>query len=70
MHEWQTCYLLSKEWPWRAISSARDFDNIDFFKNKHVACEEVQMKLVSEYFKNKIEGYMRQIKVAPGDIGF
>ena len=67
IHEWQKSYLVSREWLWCAITRARDFNNVYFFKNEK-ADEEMQKNLVIGYFKNKVEGYKKQDKVAGREI--
>ena len=67
IHEWQKSYLVSREWLWCAITRARDFNNVYFFKNEN-ADEEMRKNLIIGYFKNKIEGYKKQDKVAGGEI--
>ena len=67
IHEWQKSYLVSREWLWCAISRARDFNNVYFFKNEK-ADEEMHKNLVIGYFKNKVEGYKKQAKVAGREI--
>ena len=66
IHEWQKSYLVSREWLWCSITRARDFNNV-FFKNDK-ADEEMQRNLVIGYFKNKVEGYEKQDKVAGREI--
>ena len=46
---------------------ARDFNNVYSFKNEQ-ADEEMKKNLVIGYFKNKIEGYKKQDKVADREI--
>ena len=67
IHEWQKSYLVSREWIWTAVTRARDFNNVYFFKNEK-ADEEMQKNLVIGYFKNKVEGYKKQDKVAGREI--
>ena len=67
IHEWQKSYLVSREWIWCAITRARDFNNVYFFKNEK-ADEEMLKNLVIGYFKNKVEGYRKQDKVAGREI--
>ena len=67
IHEWQKSYLVSREWLWCAVTRARDFNNVYFFKNDK-ADEEMQKNLIVGYFKNKVEGYKKQDKVAGREI--
>ena len=67
IHEWQKSYLVSREWLWCSITRARDFNNVYFFKNEK-ADEEMHKNLVIGYFKNKVEGYKKQDKVAGREI--
>ena len=67
IHEWQKSYLVSREWIWCSITRARDFNNVYFFKNDK-ADEEMQKNLVIGYFKNKVDGYKKQDKVAGREI--
>ena len=67
IHEWQKPYLVSREWLWCSITRARHFNSVYFFKNDK-ANEEIQKNLIVGYFKNQIEGYKRQEKVAGREI--
>ena len=67
IHEWNKDYLVCREWLWCSITRCRDFNNVYFFKNKE--CEEDMFKsLVINYFKNKVEGYKQQDRVAKREI--
>ena len=67
IHEWQKSYLVGREWLWCAIQGQRILTMSIFFKNEQ-ADEEMKKNLVIGYFKNKIEGYKKQDKVADREI--
>ena len=55
------------EWLWTSITRARDFNNVYFYKNKE-GDEDMFKSLVINYFKNKVEGYKQQDRVAKREI--
>ena len=59
IHEWDKSYLVSREWLWTALTRARDFNKVAFFKNDKVD-EKMEKQLLINYLKNKIDGYKKQ----------
>ena len=59
IHEWDKSYLVSREWLWTALTRARDFNKVAFFKNEKVD-EKMEKQLLINYLKNKIDGYKKQ----------
>ena len=59
IHEWDKSYLVSREWAWTALTRARDFNKVAFFKNDK-ADEKMEKQLLINYLKNKIDGYKKQ----------
>ena len=67
IHEWHKSYLVSREWVWCSITRARVLDKVYFYKNAKGDTDMFEGLLV-DYFKNKVNGYKAQDKVAMREI--
>ena len=67
IHEWNNSKLVTRQWLWTAITRCRDFKQVYFYLDDGQLAE-IKQNFLTNYLKNKVEGYKQQDKKAGRNI--